>query len=78
MYERVRQVTAGLSTLDAALARKPGSHHDEAELYRIKGKLLLARAVEHHAEAEACFHLALDAAYCSHLRERHAIANFVS
>ena len=45
MYSRVGEVTAGLSTLDAplALARKPGSHYHEAELYRIKGKLLLAR-----------------------------------
>ena len=40
MYERVRQVSAGLSTLDAALAlaRKPGSRDDEAGLYRVKGK----------------------------------------
>ena len=34
----------------------------EAELYRLKGELLLARAVESHAEAEACFHQALDVA----------------
>ena len=34
-----------MSTLDAALAlaQKPGSRYQEAELYRIKGKLLLAR-----------------------------------
>jgi hypothetical protein len=45
MYERVGQVTAGLSTLDAALAlaRKLGSCNYEAELYRLKGELLLAR-----------------------------------
>jgi hypothetical protein len=39
MDERVRQVSAGLSTLDAALplAREPGSRSDESELHRIKG-----------------------------------------
>jgi len=65
MYERVGQVTAGLSTLDAALAlaRKPGSRDYEAELYRLKGELLLAHAVEHHAEVEACFRQALDVAH---------------
>ena len=34
----------------------------EAELYRLKGELLLARSAEQHAEAEACFHQALDIA----------------
>jgi hypothetical protein len=45
MYECVRPVSAGLSTLDVALAlaRKPGSRDDETELSRIKVKLLLAR-----------------------------------
>jgi tetratricopeptide (TPR) repeat protein len=64
MYERVGQVTAGLSILDTALAlaREPGSCNYEAELYRLKGELLLARAVEHHAEADACFRQALDVA----------------
>jgi len=64
MYERVGQVTAGLSTLDTALAlaRKPGSSNYEAELYRLKGELLLSRAVEHHAEADACFRQPLDVA----------------
>jgi hypothetical protein len=64
MYERVGQVTAGLNALDTALAlaRKPGSCNYEGELYRLKGELLLARAVEHHAEADACFRQALDVA----------------
>ncbi len=46
MYDRVRQVSARLSTLDAALAlaRKPGSRDDEAGLYRVKGTLWLVRA----------------------------------
>jgi hypothetical protein len=64
MYERVGQVTAGLSALDAALAlaRKQGTRDYEAEPYRLKRELLLAHTAEHHAEAEACFHQALDVA----------------
>ncbi len=34
----------------------------DAELYRLKGELLLARAAEHGTEAETCFHQALDIA----------------
>ena len=34
----------------------------EAELYRLKGELLLARSTENQTEAEACFHQALDVA----------------
>jgi predicted ATPase len=32
----------------------------EAELYRFKGELLLARSAEHYAQAEACFRQALE------------------
>jgi len=31
-------------------------------LYRLKGEVLLARAAEHHGEAETCFRQALDVA----------------
>jgi predicted ATPase len=34
----------------------------EAALYRLKGELLLMRSLDHHMEAEACFHQALDIA----------------
>ena len=34
----------------------------EAELYRLKGELLLARAAADHTEAETCFRQALDIA----------------
>ena len=34
----------------------------EAELYRLKGELLLTRSSEHQAEAETCFQQALDVA----------------
>jgi predicted ATPase len=32
------------------------------ELYRLKGKLLLTLSAEHQAEAETCFHQAIEAA----------------
>jgi predicted ATPase/class 3 adenylate cyclase len=35
----------------------------EAELHRVKGELLLAQGIDHAAEAEACFHQALDVAW---------------
>ena len=43
MYGRVGQATAGLSTLDEALAltHQYGRHWYEAELHRLKGELLL-------------------------------------
>ena len=42
---------------------KSGERRWEAELYRLKGELLLARSGEHHAEAEGCFRQALDIAH---------------
>jgi predicted ATPase len=36
-----------------------GEHRWEAEIYRLKGQLLLALAAKHDNEAEACFHHAL-------------------
>jgi transcriptional regulator with AAA-type ATPase domain/predicted ATPase len=64
MYMRLGQAAAGLSTLDEELAQqhKKGNRWYEAELYRLKGELLLGRAADDHAEAEACFLQALDVA----------------
>jgi predicted ATPase len=42
-----------------AVVRKTGERFYEAELYRLKGKLLLVRSAAHHGEAEACFQQAL-------------------
>jgi predicted ATPase len=36
-----------------------GERRWEAEVYRLKGELLLARSAEHDAEAETCFRQAL-------------------
>ncbi|MBI3328338.1 MAG: hypothetical protein HYZ81_16745, partial [Nitrospinae bacterium] len=61
------QAEEGLRVLAEALAlvNAGGERRHEAELYRLKGELLLqsgGRGSEHHTEAEACFHQALDVA----------------
>jgi predicted ATPase len=45
-----------------AFADESGERWWEADLHRLKGELLLARSTENRAEAEACFHRALEAA----------------
>jgi len=58
------QVEEGLSAVAEALAtvHKTGERFYEAELYRLQGELSLARSTRQTAEAEACFHQALDVA----------------
>ena len=58
------QTTAGLEALAEALVMLPksGARWWEAELYRLRGELLLQHAVAQPEEAEACFHQALDVA----------------
>jgi predicted ATPase len=55
---------AGLAVLGEALtlAETTGELWYESELYRLKGVLLLQQSLDHHAEAERCFHHALDIA----------------
>ena len=45
-----------------AVLNDTGERRWEAEVYRLKGEVLLARSVEHDAEAETCFRQALDIA----------------
>ncbi len=75
-YGRVGQPEEGLSVLDEALAMtdETGARLHEAELYRIKGMLTLQKFQvpgskfqvppnpQAEAEAEACFHKALEIA----------------
>jgi predicted ATPase len=63
-YGELGQASEGLKVLAKALAtvQKTGEQFCEAELHRLKGKLLLACSAEHHAAAEACFQQALDVA----------------
>ena len=60
----VGQAEGGLTLLREALALMAQTEErwDEAELYRLKGELLLQQSVENHVEAEACFHQALSIA----------------
>jgi TOMM system kinase/cyclase fusion protein len=55
------EAEAGLRLLAEALALvdKTAERMWEAELYRLKGELLLAQSLEHQTEAEACFQQAL-------------------
>jgi predicted ATPase len=52
---------AGLTVLAEVLTLvdKTGERHYEAEIYRLKGELLLQQSSENHLEAETCFHHAL-------------------
>jgi len=55
------QVEEGLNAVTEALAQahRTAARFNEAELHRLRGELLLRRAVPAHAEAEACFRQAL-------------------
>jgi predicted ATPase len=60
-YGKVGQPEEGLLVVEEALADvRKGWRCCEAELYRLKGELLLGVSADNHAEAEACFHQALD------------------
>lgn len=63
-YGRLGQTEEGLTTLTEALntAHKNGERFYEAELYRLKGELLLALSQENQSEAETCFHKAIEVA----------------
>jgi predicted ATPase len=61
---RAARPEAGQSAVAEALAfaEESGERWWEADLYRLKGELLLAQSTENRAETEACFHRALDVA----------------
>jgi TOMM system kinase/cyclase fusion protein len=63
-YARGGQVEEGLRALAEALAavEKGEERFYEAELYRLRGELLLQRSAAPQGEAESCFHQALDIA----------------
>jgi adenylate cyclase len=63
-YGKAEQVGEGLTVLAEALAlvHKTDEHWWEAELYRLKGELLLMQAIPDEQQAEACFRQALDIA----------------
>jgi predicted ATPase len=63
-YGKAGQAEEGLTMLAEALTavHKTGERFYEAELYRLKGELLMARSAAHQMEAETCFRQALDVA----------------
>ena len=63
-YGKMGQADEGLCVLAEALTQvdQIGGYWCAAELYRLKGELLLALPVQRQAEAETCFHQALDVA----------------
>jgi predicted ATPase/class 3 adenylate cyclase len=63
-FAQVGQITAGLEALAEGLATvvKSGGRCWEAELYRLRGELLLQQTATQPEEAEACFQQALDIA----------------
>ena len=65
VYTKVGQAEAGLSGLTEALAlvHKNEEHYYDAELYRLRGELLLLQAIPDEWEAENSFQLALDIAH---------------
>jgi predicted ATPase len=63
-YGRAGQAAEGLQVLAEALTavHKTGERQHEAELYRLKGELLLTQAVPDAQEAESCLRQAVDVA----------------
>ena len=63
-YGNIGKVEEGLNTLAEAflILDAFGSYFLEAELYRLKGELLLQQSSDNAAAAEACFHKAIEIA----------------
>ncbi len=63
-YGTIGQPAAGLAVLAEALTRVDTTRDRwyEPEIYRLKGALLLQQSADNHAEAQTCFHDALDVA----------------
>jgi predicted ATPase len=66
VYGHIGQTDAGLRLLAEALAvmDRTGERWWEAEVYRLKGELLLKQAVADEHQAETCFRQALEVARC--------------
>jgi predicted ATPase len=64
VHRSLGQPEAGLTALSEALAlvETTGERYYEAELQRLKGKLLLQQSIPDEAQAETCLHQSLDIA----------------
>jgi class 3 adenylate cyclase/predicted ATPase len=60
-YIQVEKPEEGLTVLQEALSfvEKTGERVHEADLYRLKGQLLLQQSMDNHTEAASCFHQAI-------------------
>lgn len=60
-YRETGRIDEGLHTLSEAIQsiQNTKEHRWEAEIYRLKGELLLKHSAENQKEAEQCFHQAL-------------------
>jgi len=69
-HKKLERPEEGLTVLAEAqtLAEKTGEHYYEAELQRLKGELLLVQSPDDPAEAETCFHNALEIARRQHAK----------
>ncbi|MCP4781756.1 MAG: hypothetical protein GY877_13785 [Hyphomicrobium sp.] len=69
-YKKIEQPEEGLTVLAEAQAivEKTGERYYEAELQRLKGELLLVQSPDDPAEAETCFHNALEIARRQHAK----------
>lgn len=69
-YKKLEQPEEGLTVLAEAqaLVEKTGERYYEAELQRLKGELLLVQSPDDPAEAETCFHNALEIARRQHAK----------
>ena len=63
-YRKIGQTDAGLGVLNKAadLLNQTGTRYYEAELYRLKGELLLMQNAINVAQAESCFRQAIEVA----------------
>jgi adenylate cyclase len=60
-YSNLKQVKEGLGALREAVEvmERTGERYSEAEIYRLKGQLLLQQSSDNQAEAESCFQKAI-------------------
>jgi predicted ATPase len=69
-YAKADQTELGLASVAEALdfIDRSNERFYEAELYRLKGQLMRSPTIGDQAEAEACFHQALDSARYHHAK----------
>jgi predicted ATPase len=69
-YGHAGHTEEGLAVLAEALeeVHRTGQRSYEAEIYRLRGELLLQQATPEHGQAEACFQQALDVARRQHAK----------